>query len=79
MNTSTKYVPSRRLVWTVAAFLAVVGMSGLAFAPKVAAAVPRMPLQIAYAWLCASLIGAAYVVVTLRDDAEGASRDDEEF
>ncbi|MBB3225714.1 hypothetical protein FHW69_000304 [Luteibacter sp. Sphag1AF] len=82
MKFSHKSKPSRRLVWTVAAAMALVGIGGVAFTPRVAAAVPRVSLQMAYAWLCASLVGAAYVVVTLRDDAEGAERtgsDDEEF
>jgi hypothetical protein len=32
-----------------------------------------------YAWLCASLVGSAYVVLTLANDAEGAIEDREEF
>jgi hypothetical protein len=77
MNIMTPTPPSRRLAWTVATVLAVAGLIGLALAPRVAAAVPRTAVQLVYAWLCASLVGSAYVVVTLSNDAEGAIVDDE--
>lgn len=58
--------------------LAIVGLIGLALAPRVAAAVPRTAIQMVYAWLCASLVGSAYVVVTLANDAEGALEDSDD-
>jgi hypothetical protein len=45
----------------------------------VAAAIPRTAIQIAYAWLCASFVGSAYVVVTLANDAEGATEDGDDY
>ena len=77
MNVTTTTSPSRRLAWA-AAVLAIVGLIGLALAPRVAAAVPRTAIQMVYAWLCASLVGSAYVVVTLANDAEGALEDSDD-
>ncbi|MGN6091204.1 MAG: hypothetical protein ACTHOL_02555 [Luteibacter jiangsuensis] len=79
MNFITTASPSRRLAWTVATVLALAGIVGLALAPRVAAAIPKTAIQMVYAWLCASLVGSAYVVVTLANDAEGASEDSEDF
>jgi hypothetical protein len=79
MNVITTAPPSRRLAWTVSAVLAIAGIIGLALAPRVAAAIPRTAIQILYAWLCASLVGSAYVVVMLANDAEGAIGDRDEF
>lgn len=79
MNLITTASPSRRLAWTVATVLALAGIVGLALAPRVAAAIPKTAIQMVYAWLCASLVGSAYVVVTLANDAEGASEDSEDF
>lgn len=74
MNVTTTS-PSRRLAWAAAAILAIVGLVGLALTPRVAAAIPRTAIQMVYAWLCASLVGSAYVVVTLANDTEGALED----
>lgn len=79
MNVITTMSPSRRLAWIVAAVLAITGIAGLALAPTVAAAIPRTAIQMVYAWLCASLVGAAYVVVTLANDAEGAAEESDDF
>ena len=79
MNLITTATPSRRLAWIVATVLAVAGIIGLALAPRVAAAIPKTAIQMVYAWLCASLVGSAYVVVTLSNDAEGASEDGDDF
>lgn len=79
MNVITTASPSRRLAWAVATVLAVAGIVGLALAPRVAAAIPRTAVQIVYAWLCASLVGSAYVVVTLANDAEGAIEDGDDY
>jgi uncharacterized membrane protein YfcA len=79
MNLITTASPSRRLAWIVATVLAIAGIIGLALAPRVAAAVPRTAIQMIYAWLCASLVGSAYVVVTLANDAEGATEDGDDF
>lgn len=79
MNVTTTTSPSRRLAWTVATVLALAGIVGLALAPRVALAVPRTAIQMVYAWLCASLVGSAYVVVTLANDAEGATEDSDDF
>ncbi len=79
MNVITTASPSRRLAWAVATVLAIVGIVGLALAPRVAAAIPRTAIQIAYAWLCASFVGSAYVVVTLANDAEGATEDGDDY
>ena len=79
MNLITTTSPSRRLAWTVSAVLAIAGMIGLALAPRVAAAIPRTAIQMVYAWLCASLVGSAYVVLTLANDTEGAIEDRDEF
>lgn len=79
MNVITTTSPSRRLAWAVAAVLAIAGIAGLALAPRVAAAIPRTAIQMVYAWLCASLVGSAYVVVTLANDAEGATEDRDDF
>lgn len=79
MNLITTTSPSRRLAWTVSAVLAITGIIGLALAPRVAAAIPRTAIQMVYAWLCASLVGSAYVVLTLANDAEGATEDREDF
>ena len=62
---------------SVAASIA--GLIGLALAPRVAAAIPRTAIQILYAWLCASLVGSAYVVLMLANDAEGATEDRDDF
>ncbi len=78
MNVTTTTSPSRRLAWAAAAMLAIVGLIGLALAPRVAAAGPRTAIQMVYAWLCASLVGSAYVVVTLANDAEGALEDSDD-
>lgn len=75
MNVTTTTSPSRRLAWAATAILAIVGLVGLALTPRVAAAVPRTAIQMVYAWLCASLVGSAYVVVTLANDTEGALED----
>jgi len=75
MNVTTTTSPSRRLAWAAAAILAIVGLVGLALTPRVAAAIPRTAIQMVYAWLCASLVGSAYVVVTLANDTEGALED----
>jgi len=79
MNVITTTSPSRRLAWTVSAVLAIAGMIGLALAPRVAAAIPRTEIQMLYAWLCASLVGSAYVVLTLANDTEGAIEERDEF
>lgn len=79
MNLTTTTSPSRRLAWIVATVLALAGIVGLALAPRVALAIPRTAIQMVYAWLCASLVGSAYVVVTLANDAEGASEDGDDF
>ena len=79
MNVITTAPPSRRLAWTVSAVLAIAGIIGLALAPRVAAAIPRTGIQMVYAWLCASLVGSAYVVLTLANDAEGAIEDRDDF
>ncbi|MGE7138049.1 hypothetical protein ACQKIE_10520 [Luteibacter sp. NPDC031894] len=79
MKLITAASPSRRLAWIVATVLAVAGIVGLALAPRVAAAIPRTAIQMIYAWLCASLVGSAYVVVTLANDAEGATEDGDDF
>jgi uncharacterized membrane protein YfcA len=79
MNVITTTAPSRGLAWTVATVLAVAGIVGLALAPRVAAAIPKTAIQMVYAWLCCSLVGSAYVVVTLANDAEGANEDSKEF
>ena len=79
MKVITTTSPSRRLAWAVAAVLAIAGMVGLALAPRVAAAIPRTAIQIVYAWLCASLVGSAYVVLMLANDAEGATEDRDDF
>lgn len=79
MNVITTTSPSRRLAWTVSAVLAIAGLVGLALAPRVAAAIPRTAIQMVYAWLCASLVGSAYVVLTLANDTEGAIEDRDEF
>jgi hypothetical protein len=78
MNITTAS-PTRRHAWIVAAVLAIAGVAGLALAPQVAAAVPRTAVQMAYAWLCASLVGSAYVVVTLANDVEGIDEDGNDF
>lgn len=79
MNLITTASPSRRVAWAVATVLALAGIIGLALAPRVAAAIPRTAIQMVYAWLCASLVGSAYVVVTLANDAEGASEDGDDY
>jgi|GEM_PF-1432004 len=79
MNVFNTATPPRRLAWIVAAVLTITGVAGLALAPQVAAAVPRTSVQILYAWLCASLVGSAYVVVTLANDAEGAIEESDDF
>jgi uncharacterized membrane protein YfcA len=79
MNVITTTSPSRRLAWIVATVLALAGIIGLALAPRVAQAIPRTAIQMIYAWLCASLVGSAYVVVTLANDAEGASDEGDDF
>lgn len=79
MKVITTTSPSRRLAWIVASVLALTGIVGLALAPRVAQAIPRTAIQMVYAWLCASLVGSAYVVVTLANDAEGASEDSDDF
>ena len=79
MNVITTTTPSRRLAWTVATVLALAGIIGLALAPRVAAAIPKTAIQMVYAWLCCSLVGSAYVVVTLANDAEGASDEGDDF
>jgi hypothetical protein len=79
MNVFTTTSPSRRLAWIVASVLALTGIVGLALAPRVALAIPRTVIQMIYAWLCASLVGSAYVVVTLANDAEGATEDSDDF
>ena len=79
MHFITTASPSRRHAWIVAAVLAVAGIAGLTLAPRVAAAIPVTSVQILYAWLCASLVGSAYVVVTLANDAEGTIDDNEDF
>ncbi|QWT20412.1 hypothetical protein KPL74_22050 [Bacillus sp. NP157] len=79
MNVIPTTTPSRRLAWSVATVLALVGLVGLAMAPRVAAAVPTTAIQMVYAWLCCSLVGSAYVVVTLANDAEGATEEAEDF
>ncbi|HXP00157.1 MAG TPA: hypothetical protein VN813_06630 [Luteibacter sp.] len=79
MNVITTTSPSRRLAWIVATVLALAGIVGLALAPRVAQAIPRTAIQMIYAWLCASLVGSAYVVVTLANDAEGASDEGDDF
>ncbi|HVI54970.1 MAG TPA: hypothetical protein VM621_07960 [Luteibacter sp.] len=79
MNVITATSPSRRLAWTVSAVLAIAGIIGLALAPRVAAAIPKTAIQMVYAWLCASLVGSAYVVLTLANDAEGATEDRDDF
>jgi len=79
MNVITTASPLRRHAWIVAAILTVAGLAGLALAPQVAEAIPRTAVQMIYAWLCASLVGSAYVVVTLANDAEGAIEDSSDF
>lgn len=79
MNLITTASPSRRIAWAVATVLALAGIVGLALAPQVAAAIPRTGIQMVYAWLCASLVGSAYVVVTLANDNEGATDDGDDF
>ena len=79
MNVIATTSPSRRLAWIVATVLALAGILGLALAPRVALAMPRTAIQMIYAWLCASLVGSAYVVVTLENDAEGATEDSDDF
>jgi uncharacterized membrane protein YfcA len=79
LNVITTATPPRRLAWTVATVLGVAGIVGLALAPRVAAAVPQTAIQMVYAWLCCSLVGSAYVVVSLANDAEGAIEDSEDF
>ncbi|HEY4294415.1 hypothetical protein [Luteibacter sp.] len=79
MNLITTASPSRRVAWIVATVLALAGIIGLALAPRVAAAIPKTAIQMIYAWLCASLVGSAYVVVMLANDAEGATEDGDDF
>jgi hypothetical protein len=74
MTVSSRPTSPRRLAWAVAALFLFAGIAGLMFAPAVAAHA-RTVVQVAHAWLCTSLVAAAFVIVRLSNDAEGASGD----
>ena len=74
MTASSRPTSPRRLAWAVAAVFLLTGIAGLMLAPTLAAHA-RTVVLVAHAWLCTSLVAAAFVIVRLANDAEGASGD----
>jgi fucose permease len=67
MTRTSRPASPRRFAWGVASVFLMAGIVGFALVPMVAAHT-RTFVQVIHAWLCSSLVAAAFVVVSLAND-----------